>query len=74
MEFKVFDRTVERQTVYLKLRENSDKTIDLLAVDGDGRVLTTILWLDSNGMIRRNNCVSPTLGFEIDEFGRIIIL
>lgn len=80
MKIKIFDpKSVEEPTLFLKLEPSiNDDTVYLTLTDAQGKMLPkgNILLIDLyNGRpsVSRMSDVNKTLGFELDEDGRVKI-
>jgi len=76
MKLKIYSESKEEQApVYLKLIEGADGDVKLIACDEAGnRVFGgNILALTPAGKIQVHQNVSPDLGFQLDQKGKVII-
>ena len=75
MIFKIAGQAEKEKVVNLKLVDDGDGEISLIAVDGDDpkyewKLLT---FSSDSGTVYRRKDVNSKLGFCIDDFGRIVI-
>lgn len=74
MKLEVFKPSKTKKTV-LDLRSDEDGSIVLCAVDESGCPLSAgyLLYIEPSGHILRIENVDPSLGFKLDEKGRIVV-
>jgi len=73
MKLRVFEgKEDEEKTVYLKLKQGVD-SVAVVACDMNGETVEggDILRITKDGRIVRYRFVSPKLGFDLDEVGRV---
>ena len=68
MRFEIFDekKVLEKEPVKLNLQEANGK-ISVIT-----RNKSNILVINIDGTIRRSNCISSKVGFQLDHNGRVI--
>lgn len=75
MKFEIYNQEPDEPVVRLALKKEDD-TIRLYVVDANGDVVKggCILIVRPSGTIWRAGSVSPSLGFQIDDAGRVVML
>lgn len=75
MKLEVFKSSKTKKTVFLDLCSDEDGAIVLCAVDESGSPLSAgyLLYIEPSGHILRIENVDPSLGFKLDEEGRVVV-
>jgi hypothetical protein len=71
MRLKVLGNKDTDKTVYLQLSEDGDGDVRLQAVESNGDVVSSLLLFTTDGLFYRCPYVDQSLGFELDDDGRI---
>jgi hypothetical protein len=73
MKYEIYSESTpkEKSPVRLRLVQDPDGTVNVVAVEGGGRVWMYLIAFTPEGRLTRQSFIDPALGLDLDDRGRI---